>query len=83
MNTYALAFIYPFLATVVGALLWIYVSVLLSASKPFTPDSIFKYASAGFFVVIIFGSVITWFLGSPFPLGLPTFGLENRPHIIG
>ena len=83
MNTYVQAFLYPFLFVVLGGFLLVYLGVLLNTPRPFSPDSIFRYGAAAFFLIVFIGSIVSWLLDCPFPFGLPTFGLEDRPYVIG
>ena len=83
MDTYVKSFLYPLVYTIVGGFGIIYLGVLLNAPKPFTTDVLIRYVAAGFFSVVFIGAIVSWLLDCPFPFGLPTFGLEDRPYVIG
>lgn len=85
MSTYLLGYIYAFLFVIVGWFLAVYVDVLMASSKSFNIDSVFKYAGAAMFIIIIFGSMINWLRGCSINVqdGLPTFGLGERIQVIG
>jgi hypothetical protein len=79
MNTYLQTSVLIFLA---GFFL-VYLGVLLNAPRPFNTDSIFRYGAAIMFFIIFIGAIVSWLLDCQFTFGLPTFGLEDRPYVIG
>lgn len=83
MNAYVNAFVYPLLIVILGSFATIYLSTLVSSTKALSSDSLFRLGSAALFLIICFGAIICFFLDCPWPFGLPTFGLENRPYVIG
>ncbi len=83
MDTYAKSFLYPIVFTIVGGFVIIYLGVLLNAPRPFSIDILLRYVAAGFFFIVFIGAIVSWLLDCPFPFGLPTFGLEDRPYVIG
>jgi hypothetical protein len=82
---YFLGYIYATLFVLIGAFLSVYVSVLMDRSKAYSIDGLFRYVGAAFFIIIFFGSVISWLSGCTltFQSGLPTFGIEERVTVIG
>ena len=78
-----LSVIHITLFIILSGFLSIYIGAVLSGSKPITSDTIFLRVGAGMFVLIIFGSVISWLQDCKLSLGLPTFGLEDRVTVIG
>jgi hypothetical protein len=82
---YLLGYIYAALVILVGAFLSVYIGVLMDRSRPYSVDSLFRFTAAAFFLIIIFGSIISWLSGCTltFQSGLPTFGLEDRIAPIG
>lgn len=83
MNKYAQDILYPFVFAIVGVFGIIYLGVLLNAPKQFTTDVLLRYVAAAFFLIVFLGAIICWLLDCSFSFGLPTFGLEDRPYVIG
>ena len=80
-----LGYIYAALVILVGTFLSVYFSTLMDRSRLYSIDSIFRYVGAAFFIIIFFGSIVSWLSGCTFTFqsGLPTFGLEERISVIG
>jgi len=68
---------------IIGCFTLIYVGVLLSTPKKYSVDVLLRYVAAAFFLIVFLGSIICWLLDCSFSFGIPTFGLEDRPHVVG
>jgi hypothetical protein len=77
--------LYIFLVAIILLLIGTYSGFLLDSKVYSGKDAYLKYASAIFLIVIILGSIISWFLDCTFNLNtlLPTFGLEDRITLLG
>lgn len=78
-----LVFVYTALALILGWFFLVYLNVLFKAPKPMTSDAIFRYIAAVFFLIVFMGSIVSWMLDCSFHFELPTFGMEDRPYVIG
>ena len=83
MNTFIQSVVYPFLFVFLGGFFLVYLGVLLNAPKPMTIDSILRYGAAVIFFTIFIGGIVSWLLDCRFDFGILTFGLEDRPYVIG
>lgn len=81
MNMQSVLYLLVFM--IVGCFTLIYIGVLLSTPKKYTIDVLLRYVAAGFFLIVFIGSIICWLLDCSFSFGIPTFGLEDRPYVIG
>lgn len=67
---------YSIVFAIVGGLTYVYLSSLLSITRPFSVNNLFQLTAAGLFLLIFIGSVVSWLADCSF--SLPTFGMEQN-----
>jgi hypothetical protein len=80
---YLQIFVYPFLFVFLGGFFLVYLGTLMNTPRPINMNSILRYGAAVMFFVIFIGAIASWLLDCKFTYDIPTFGLEDRPHVIG